>query len=95
MSAPAESRTDGWRRSHPWRIVSYLIYVVALETLVVGGCGYAVFALGHSGWWFLLAALFSSSFYPPERWSALWDDAIANKYRVQKNSASSQPGALQ
>lgn len=24
---------------------------------VVGGCGYAVFGLGYSGWWFLLAVM--------------------------------------
>ena len=48
--------------------VSYLIYIVLFETLVLGGTGYAVFVLDHSGWWFLLACLMSSGAYPPERY---------------------------
>jgi hypothetical protein len=68
------------------KILSYLLYIIAWEVLVVGGIGYAVFTLEQSGWWFLLAALLSASAYPPERWSALWDDNIAEKYRAAKLS---------
>ena len=50
------------------RFISYLIYIIFFETLVLGGTGYAVFVLGHSGWWFALAALFSSAAYPPAKW---------------------------
>jgi len=32
-------------------ILVYYIYVL----IVLGACGYVVFGLGHSGWWFLLA----------------------------------------
>lgn len=50
------------------KYISYLIYIILFETLVLGGCGYAVFILGHSGWWFLLACICGSSAYPPERY---------------------------
>lgn len=66
------------------KTASYLIYVIAHNTLTIGGCGYAVFVLGHSGWWFLLAAVISGSKFGPEQWSALWDPEIAEKYRLQE-----------
>lgn len=72
------------------KIASYVIYVIAFEALVLGGCGYAVFWRGASGGWFLLAVLISSAAYPPERWSALWDDGIAEKYRQQKATPTQQ-----
>lgn len=50
------------------KYLTYLIYILLYEGLVLGGTGYAVFALGHSGWWFLLAALFSAGAYRPETW---------------------------
>ena len=50
------------------KALTYLIYIVLYEGLVLGGTGYAVFVLGHSGWWFLLAALLSSGAYRPETW---------------------------
>ena len=36
------------------RLLIYYIYVL----IVLGACGYVVFGLGHSGWWFLLALIF-------------------------------------
>lgn len=48
--------------------LTYLIYILAFETLVLGGCGYAVFVLGHSGWWFLPAVLLSGCAYGPGKW---------------------------
>ena len=48
--------------------LTYLIYIVFWESLVIGGAGYAVFAMGASGWWFLLAALLSGVAYPPNLW---------------------------
>lgn len=50
------------------RSVTYLIYIVFWESLVWIGCGYVVFGLGHSGWWFLLAALLGYSAYKPGQW---------------------------
>lgn len=47
---------------------TYLLYIVLYEALVIGGTGYVVFVLGCSGWWFLLAALFSAGAYRPEAW---------------------------
>lgn len=53
------------------KTITYLIYIIAFETLVLGGCGYAVFVLNRSGWWFLLAVFLSASAYAPERWAQL------------------------
>lgn len=50
------------------RELTYLIYILCWELLVFGGTGYAVFVLGHSGWWFLLAMVIGGSAYAPERW---------------------------
>lgn len=50
------------------REFTYLIYVILWESLVVGGTGYAVFVLDYSGWWFLLAAIFSGSAIQPKDW---------------------------
>lgn len=48
--------------------VTYLIYIILFEGLVLGGTGYAVFVLGHSGWWFLLAVILSGAAYSPKKW---------------------------
>lgn len=48
--------------------ITYLIYIIFWELLVIGGTGYAVFILGHSGWWFLLAAIFSACACSPRVW---------------------------
>jgi hypothetical protein len=47
---------------------TYLIYILVFETLVLGGTGYAVFVLGHSGWWWLLAILIGGMAYSPRKW---------------------------
>lgn len=48
--------------------LTYLIYILVYEGLVLGGTGYAVFVLGHSGWWFLLALPLSAAAYSPAKW---------------------------
>jgi len=77
------------------KIISYLVYIIFFETLVLGGCGVAVFGYGASGWWFLLAVLLSGAAYSPERWSSLWDTEIAERFRLQKKEekakANEQP----
>ena len=55
-------------KSAPLLSVTYLIYIVFWETLVLGGIGYAVFAMEFSGWWFLLGLVLSSAAYRPEQW---------------------------
>lgn len=51
---------------------TYLLYVTFHAVLILGGCGYAVFVLGHSGWWFLLAFYMCCCLYKPARWRELW-----------------------
>jgi len=46
--------------------LGYVLYIILFETLILGGCGYAVFVLGYSGWWFVLAMYLSCSAYKPE-----------------------------
>jgi hypothetical protein len=48
--------------------LTYLIYILAWESLVLGGAYYAVFVLNRSGWWFLLAMLLSGAAYKPKDW---------------------------
>lgn len=38
-------------------IVGALALVLAYNAAILGVCAYAVFWLGHSGWWFLLALI--------------------------------------
>jgi len=39
--------------------IRYLIYIIVWDCLIVGIFSYAVFILGHSGWWFVLAVCMS------------------------------------
>jgi hypothetical protein len=50
------------------KYITYLIYILAFESLVWGGTGYAVFVLGFSGWWFALALVVSGAAYSPSKW---------------------------
>jgi hypothetical protein len=53
------------------KALTYLIYIVLWEGMVIGGTGYAVFVLGHSGWWFLLSVALSINIYSPGAWAQL------------------------
>lgn len=57
--------------------VTYLVYITLYEVLTLGGCGYAVFALGASGWWFVLAVILSGAAYSPEKWASLYGNTAA------------------
>lgn len=50
------------------REITYLIYIVFWEGMIFGGAGYAVFGLGHSGWWMLAAAFLGGMAYSPLKW---------------------------
>lgn len=50
------------------KYITYLLYIILFESLVLGGTGYAVFMLGFSGYWFILAILISASAYKPSAW---------------------------
>ncbi len=43
-------------------MISVAIASFACKLVVFGVCAYAVFWLGHSGWWFLLALIVSLEF---------------------------------
>lgn len=47
---------------------TYLIYIIFWETLIFGGCGYVVFILGFTGWWFALALVLGGMAYSPLKW---------------------------
>lgn len=56
------------------RAITYLIYILLYLTLVLGGIGYAVFVLGHSYWWLLLAFVLNYTTYSPSSWMNEEDD---------------------
>ena len=53
-------------------VISYLVYIIIWEALIIGGFGYVVFGLNRSGWWMLLAVLLSASAYKPKSWRKLF-----------------------
>ncbi len=55
-----------------WVGITYLIYSIVNVIVVIGGCGYAVFVLGHSGWWFLGAIVLCGCGYSPWRWHCIF-----------------------
>jgi hypothetical protein len=54
--------------------ITYLIYIVFWQAMVLGGFGYVVFGLDKSGWWMLFAVFLSASAYNPENWKQLLND---------------------
>ena len=48
------------------RILIFAIYSVVFELIIWGIFGYAVFILGHSGWWVALAVAMSASQLKPK-----------------------------
>lgn len=55
-----------------WAVsVTYVIYVLAFYSINILGAGYAVFVLGHSGWWMLAAIIVCGMAYRPETWANL------------------------
>lgn len=54
-----------------WVGITYLIYVIAWMLLAFGSVAYAVFVLGHNGWWFALSIFCLSASYRPGRWSEI------------------------
>ncbi len=55
------------------KAITYLIYILAWEFLVIGGCAYLVFWRGLSGAWFVLAIFLSACAYSPDRWNELFN----------------------
>lgn len=52
--------------------MTYMIYIIVWQALVIGGFGYVVFGLNRSEWWMLLAFLLSASAYKPKSWLKLF-----------------------
>lgn len=59
-----------------WVGITYLIYCMTMITVVMGGTGYAVFVLGHSGWWILAALFICGCSYQPAKWHGLFDGSV-------------------
>ncbi|MDO8641457.1 MAG: hypothetical protein Q7R33_07960 [Nitrosarchaeum sp.] len=58
------------------KVITFLIYSILYECLVLGGCGYVVFGLHYSGWWFVLAVILSACQWSPEKWSLLFEKHV-------------------
>lgn len=54
-----------------WVGITYLLYCAMIIIVFFGGTGYAVFCLGHSGWWFILPICLSVGGYSPWRWHCI------------------------
>lgn len=50
------------------KALTYLLYIVFWEAMVIGGSVYLYVALDRSGWWVVLGLLLSDMAYKPERW---------------------------
>ena len=55
-----------------WVGITYLVYQAMIWVICIGGTGYAVFVLDHSGWWFLAAIWLGAFGYSPWRWHSIW-----------------------
>ena len=47
------------------KYIAFLLYIIIWDGGIITGTGYAVFILGASGWWFLLAILLSLMSFKP------------------------------
>ena len=52
-------------------IITYLIYIIFWESLVLGGGVYLIFFKGHSGWWIIIVLMLSAAAYKPQSWNQL------------------------
>lgn len=69
------------------RIWAFAIYSICYEVIVWGIFGYAVFILGHSGWW-IVAAIFVSGCQLKPKWFGLaQQNEEATRGGEQQNSA--------
>lgn len=53
---------------------TYLLYLIFYLTLTFGVLSYAVFVLGYSGWWMILAVVLNYTTYSPSSWMNEEDD---------------------
>jgi hypothetical protein len=71
MNTKDTTNSDLGTTSSRFIVTTYLIYIIIWEAMILGVFGYAVFGLGKSGWWMLLAVLMSSRAYKPVNWRKL------------------------
>jgi len=75
MNTDRESNDNGnlptSKISSRFIVITYMIYIITWECLVIGGLGYVVFELNRSGWWMLLAVMLSMEAYTPKQWRQL------------------------
>lgn len=53
--------------------ITYMVYIILYNSLIVGGFGYVVFWRGENPWWMLLAFLLSNATYSPKKWKKLFN----------------------
>ena len=55
------------------RALTYLIYIIFWESLVLGGSIYLYGWQEWSGWWVVLGILLSTMAYSPKKWGKLFE----------------------
>lgn len=69
-------------RNYPWYVsFTYLIYLLMFAFVPMLAVGYVVFWLDHNGWWFAFLFLIWSCLFKPQKWAALYDCDLAERYR--------------
>ena len=59
-----------------WVLITYLIYIVIYECLVLGGTAFIIVEYNRSGWWMLLGILMSTGAYKPSAWAEMYKKDI-------------------
>jgi len=62
-----------------YRIWAFAIYSILYEAIIWGVFGYAVFVLGHTGWWLLLAVILSGAQLKPRHFGIKVEQAENKK----------------
>ena len=55
------------------KCLTFLLYTLAWQSFVWGGCWWLIFRADWSAWTILLAIWFSTSQYKPARWAEIGD----------------------
>ena len=67
-----------------FKLVVFAIYTVIYEGIIWGIFSYAIFMIGESGWWMILAVVMSSSQLKPKHFGLPYK--IKDKYDKERQS---------